>query len=80
MEENSVVVIPIEKYEELLDIETRVNVVVERIVHDKYIKTEDVLWILGTELAVETAMEIREKEEKERKEYLEKYGESEVKE
>lgn len=80
MEENSVVVIPIEKYEELLDIETRVNVVVERIVHDKYIKTEDVLWILGTELAVETAMEIREKKEKECKEYLEKYGEIEVKE
>lgn len=80
MKENSVVVIPIEKYEELLDIETRVNVVVERIVHDKYIKTEDVLWILGTELAVETAMEIREKEEKERKEYLEKYGESEAEE
>lgn len=79
MEENSVV-IPIEKYEELLDIKTRVSVVVERIVHDKYIKMEDVLWILGTEIAVEAAMEIREKEEKERREYLEKYGESEVKE
>lgn len=80
MENSGVVVIPIKRYSELLNNETRVNVVVERIAHDAYTKAEDILWILGTELAIETAMEIRKKEEKERKEYLKKYGESEVEE
>lgn len=58
-------VIPLKRYEELLDTESRVNVAVERIYHEKYISMESLLWILGTELAVETAMEIREKSEKE---------------
>lgn len=78
--DGNVVVIPLERYNELLDAETRVNIVVERICHEKFIPKETLLWILGTELAVETAMEIRKEEEKEHNEYLEKYGESEVKE
>lgn len=77
---SNVVVIPLQRYNELLDIETRVDIVVERILHEEHISTETLLWILGTELAIETAMEIREKKEKERKEYLEKYGEIEVEE
>lgn len=69
-----------ERYNELLDVETRVNVAVERIYYEKFISKEALLWILGTELAVETAMKIRKEEAKEHKEYLEKYGEIEVEE
>ncbi len=47
------------RYEELLDIETRVNVVVERLYHDSYLSEEDILWILGTDLAVTKAQKIR---------------------
>lgn len=47
------------RYEELLDIETRVNVVVERLYHDTYLSEEDILWILGTDLAVTKAQKIR---------------------
>lgn len=58
---NDTVLISRDRYEELLNIETRVDVVVERIIHEKYLNLESVLWILGTELAVETALELREK-------------------
>ena len=74
------VTISLRRYEQLIDVETRVNVVVERIARNGYIATQDLLWILGTELSVELAQELRDKEESERKEYAEKYGreESEV--
>lgn len=74
---DSVVVIPLQRYNELLDIETRVDVAVERIVHDDYFKKEDILWVLGTDLAVDKAMELREKDEEEHKRYIEKYIEEE---
>lgn len=64
------VTISMRKYEQLLDIETRVDVAVERIINDEYIKTEDILRILGTELALQKADEIREEEKKRREEYL----------
>lgn len=62
MSDSGVVVIPIQRYNELLDIETRVDVVVERIKRERYVDSESVLWTLGTELAIDTAMEIRERE------------------
>lgn len=63
--DSSVVVIPLKRYEELLDIESRVNVAVERVYHEKYISIESLLWILGTELAIETAIELRKKSQEE---------------
>lgn len=66
------VVIPLSRYNELLDLETRVNVVVERLIHDDFLRAEDVLWILATELALERAYELSEKFQKEREE-REKY-------
>lgn len=63
------VVIPLSRYNELLDLETRANVVVERLIHNDFFKTEDLLWILGTELAIEYADELREKEKKRREEW-----------
>lgn len=68
--EDLMVTIPLSKYEQLLDIETRVDVAVERIINDEYCKTEDILRILGTELALQRADEIREEEKKQHEEYL----------
>ena len=59
MTDKNEVVITQARYEELLDIETRVNVVVERLYHDTYLSEEDILWILGTDLAVTKAQKIR---------------------
>lgn len=64
MKNTSVIVIPLCRYEELLDLETRVNVIVERIDHNKTIDIESLLWMLGTELSVSIANEIREGERK----------------
>lgn len=63
------------RYEQLLDLETRVNVVVERILHKEYMETKEVLWILGTDLAVETAMELERKDKEKWKEYNENHEE-----
>lgn len=60
------VTIPQYRYEQLLDLETRVDVAVERMTNDEYCKIEDVLRILGTELALQKADEIREKERADR--------------
>lgn len=64
------VTIPQQEYKMLLDIETRVDVAVERMINQEYCKTEDVLRILGTELALQRADEIREEEEQRHDEYL----------
>lgn len=48
------------RYEQLLDIETRVDVVVERITREKYMGMEDILRTLGTELAIQGAEEMKE--------------------
>ena len=63
------VTIPLGRYEELLDSETRVNVAVECIVNNKYIDNEDILRILGTKLAMKKANEIREENRKRDEEY-----------
>lgn len=62
--------IPMVRYEQLLDIETRVDVVVERISHDKFLKTEDILWILGTDLSCDLAEKIKREDEENYKKLL----------
>lgn len=74
MENTNTVVIATRRYEELLDLETRVNVAVEKIVRCNYISTEDLLFILGTELAITKAEELRE----ETKKYEEEMGSREL--
>lgn len=69
------VTIPLARYEQLLDAETRVDVAVERMTNDEYCKTEAVLRILGTELALQKADEIREAGRKREEEYRRKYEE-----
>lgn len=73
MPDSNVVVIPLKRYEELVRTETRVSVLVERLIHSDSISQEDILWILYTELSVEHAQYLHEKSEKEREEWERKY-------
>ncbi len=50
-----------ERYEELLDIETRVHVLIDKVKNDKFISSKDVCMILGHS---NLANEIAEKERK----------------
>ena len=61
--ENNTVLISMDELAWFLDLKTRVDVLIERIAHDDFFRTEDVLRILGTDEAVELADKLREKEE-----------------
>ena len=61
--ENNAVLISMAELARLLDLKTRVDVLIERIAHDDFFRTEDVLRILGTDEAVKLADKLREKEE-----------------
>lgn len=65
---NLTVTITQHRYEQLLDIETRVDVVVERITREKYVGMEEILRTLGTELALQGAWEMMEEERKQKEE------------
>lgn len=67
--------IPLERYEELITLEARVNVAVGYIANNTYPKMEDILLTLGTELACETAMELRAEEKRRLEELNKKYAE-----
>ena len=60
---DEVVTISQSRYEELLDIETRANVVVDMIYEHGSISTINLLRIIGTELALDMAEEIKKKME-----------------
>lgn len=60
--ENNAVLISMDELAGLLDLKTRVDVLIERIAHDDFFRTEDVLRILGTYEAVKLADKLREKE------------------
>lgn len=68
--ENNMVSILLERYEGLLDAETRVDVAVDYICNDSYCDKESLLRILGTEKAVKKADEIKKTEERRHAEYL----------
>ena len=61
--ENNTVLISMAELAGLLDLKTRVDVLIERVAHDDFFRTEDVLRILGTDEAVKLADKLREKEE-----------------
>ena len=67
--ENNTVLISIAELAGLLDLKTRVDVLIERIAHNDFFRTEDVLRILGTDEAVELADKLREKEEERMKKF-----------
>lgn len=65
--------IPLDRYEELVGLEARVNTAVGVIAMDGYISTKELLLILGTELACEKVAEMREEENKRREELNAEY-------
>ena len=67
--ENNTVLISMDELAGLLDLKTRVDVLIERIAHNDFFRTEDVLRILGTDEAVELADKLREKEEERARKY-----------
>lgn len=77
MDSSLVVVIPMNRYEELLHLESRVEVAVERLKHSDFFCKEDLLWILGTDEAVATARELNFEAKKEREICLKKLLEEE---
>lgn len=68
MDEQQKIYITLERYAQLLELETRVNIIIERIDHDEYMNVEELLWALGTENAVEIAQKMRDEKEKEERE------------
>lgn len=60
--ENNTVLISMAELAWLFGLKTRVDVLIERIAHDDFFRTEDTLRILGTDEAVELADKLREKE------------------
>ena len=66
MDEQATVTLTLERFMQLIELETRVNILVERIDHDEYMNVEELLWALGTENAVEIAQKMRDEKEKER--------------
>ena len=67
--ENNTVLISMDELALFLDLKTRVDVLIERIAHDDFFRTEDVLRILGTDEAVKLADKLREKEEERMKKF-----------
>lgn len=67
------ILIPLDRYEELIALEARVNTAVGLIAMDGYINTQELLIILGTELACEKVAEMREEENKRHEELNKKY-------
>ena len=70
--------ITLEQYEELLDLQTRVDVVAEIALEDTDVKAKDILKILGTHRSLIAAREIEEEERKWREKYLQKSKDSEL--
>lgn len=67
------VTIPLERYECLLDLETRMTVLTERVIHGR-VNAEDVLRIIGSNIAIREADKLHEKDEQEAEKRLERYG------
>ena len=67
--ENNAVLISMDELTGLLDLKTRVDVLIERIAHDDFFRTEDVLRILVTDEAVKLADKLREKEAERMRKY-----------
>lgn len=67
--ENNTVLISMDELAWLLGLKTRVDVLIERIAHDDFFRTEDMLRILGTDEAVKLADKLREKEEERMKKF-----------
>lgn len=64
MNEQMTVTIPLERYEGLIKTECKVEAIVGQILRHKYISTEDLLYVIDTELSVELAEALKREYEK----------------
>ena len=64
MEEKLLVQIPLERYEELLDIESRVNVAADLIYNDRNTRNEVIFRVIGHSKMVYVAEKIQEEHKK----------------
>ena len=68
--DNYNVKIPVIRFEELLDNETRLNILTEKLIRNEYIDTEEALRIIGSEVAIKKADELKAEDDRKREEYL----------
>ena len=58
------------RFEELLDNETRLNILTEKLIRNEYIDTEEALRIIGSEVAIKKADELKAEDDRKKEEYL----------
>lgn len=68
--DNCNVTIPISRFAELLDKETRLDILTEKLIREDYINVEEALRIIGSEVAVKRADEIKAEDDRKKEEYL----------
>ena len=74
--DNGNVTIPIVRFAELLDKETRIDILTDKLIRDDCINTEEALRIIGSDVAVKRADELKAEDDRKREEYLRnKYSE-----
>ena len=69
--DDSMITIQVERFLELIKIETRVDILVDMLERDEFVSKEEILRIIGTEKAIEVADRIHEKDKELFKEMLE---------
>ena len=74
--DNGNVTIPIVRFAELLDKETRIDILTDKLIREYCIDTEEALRIIGSDVAVKRANELKAEDDRKREEYLRnKYSE-----
>ena len=74
--DNGNVTIPIGRFAELLDKETRIYILTDKLIREDCINTEEALRIIGSDVAVKRADELKAEDDRKREEYLRnKYSE-----
>lgn len=76
---NNLVTIPIQRLVDLINKETRLDILTEKLIRDEYIDTEEALRIIGSDVAICRADELKADDDRKREEYLrEQYSESDA--
>ena len=60
--DDAMITIQVERFLELIKIETRVDILVDMIERDEFVSKEEILRIIGTEKAIDVADRIRRKD------------------
>ena len=73
---NNLVTIPIQRLVDLINKETRLDILTEKLIREYCIDTEEALRIIGSDVAVKRADELKAEDDRKREEYLRnKYSE-----